>query len=59
MLQGLKDWMQLTQLSGPDDWMFASPVADRRFYFRAAHHSARIRKMHGQAQSRSRSGSLI
>jgi len=25
MLQGLKDWKQLTQLSGQDDWMFASP----------------------------------
>ena len=24
ILQGLKDWKQLTQLSGPDDWMFAS-----------------------------------
>jgi integrase len=26
MLTGLKDWKQLTQFSGPDDWMFASPV---------------------------------
>ena len=25
MLQGLKDWKQMTQFSGPDDWMFASP----------------------------------
>ena len=25
ILQGLKDWKQLTQFSGPDDWMFASP----------------------------------
>jgi integrase len=26
MLTGLKDWKQLAQFSGPDDWMFASPV---------------------------------
>jgi len=26
MLAGLKDWKQLSQFSGPDDWMFASPV---------------------------------
>ena len=26
MLEALKDWKQLTQFSGPDDWMFASPV---------------------------------
>jgi integrase len=26
MLQGLKDWKQLAQFSGPDEWMFASPV---------------------------------
>jgi integrase len=26
MLAGLKNWKQLTQFSGPDDWMFASPV---------------------------------
>jgi len=26
MLEGLKDWKQLSQFSGPDDWMFASPV---------------------------------
>jgi integrase len=26
MLEGLKDWKQLTQFSEPDDWMFASPV---------------------------------
>lgn len=26
MLQGLKDWKQLSQFSAPDDWMFASPV---------------------------------
>jgi integrase len=26
MLQALQDWKQLTQFSGPDDWMFASPV---------------------------------
>lgn len=25
MLQGLKDWKQMTQFSGPNDWMFASP----------------------------------
>jgi integrase len=24
MLEGLKDWKQLTQFSGPDDWIFAS-----------------------------------
>jgi len=26
MLTGLKDWKQLSLFSGPDDWMFASPV---------------------------------
>jgi integrase len=26
MLEGLKDWKHLTQFSGPEDWMFASPV---------------------------------
>jgi integrase len=26
MLEGLKDWKQLTQFSAPADWMFASPV---------------------------------
>jgi integrase len=26
MLAGLKDWKQLAQFSGNDDWMFASPV---------------------------------
>jgi integrase len=25
MLQGLKDWKQMTQFPGTDDWMFASP----------------------------------
>jgi len=33
ILQGLKDWKRLTQFSGPDDWMFASPVKIGRLPF--------------------------
>ena len=33
IVQGLKDWKQLTQFSGRDDWMFASPVKIGRLPF--------------------------
>jgi integrase len=33
MLQGLKDWKQLSEFSEPGDWMFASPVQLGRLPF--------------------------